>query len=289
MDGTNEIFDALYRRKAAVFRIILLIVLGLLAFNCPPALAHYPWITLENDSGEFGIMNFYFEDKPSPGIGEYLQPFVDGAQPWVRTLKTGSPERIELVEVTRQGDRWLSAELSQLGPRSIENYTKWGVYRFPKAEIDTLLHFYAKHLDVNSPESLHALGTANDFLLDIVPDRYVKPSRFFNLDLGVERLSHFINRWTGPSVEFLVRWKGQPAVKTPFVVRGPTGPKIRLMTDTKGYVRFQAPSSGLYTFMTSVKENDLKGVDQGKKYDEVRHTSTLTMKLPIGFLETEHQ
>lgn len=289
MGSTNEIFDALYRRKAAVFRIILLVVLGLLALNCPSSLAHYPWITLENDPGKRGIMNFYFEDKPRPGIGEYLQPFVDRAQTWVRTLQMKSPERIQLVEVTRQGNRWLSGEISKFGPRSIESYTKWGVYRFPKAEIETLLHFYAKHLDINSLEALRALGKANDFRLDIVPDRYVKPSMFFNLVLGVERFSNFINRWTGPSVEFLVRWKGQPAAETSFVVRGPTGPKIRLRTDTKGYVRFQAPSSGLYTFMTSVKENDIKGVDHGKKYDEVRHTSTLTLKLPIVFSEDKHQ
>ena len=84
---------------------------------------------------------------------------------------------------------------------------------FPILALILCIHYYAKHLDVNSSKSLHALGMANNFLLDIVPGRYVKPSRFFNLDLGVKKLSNFINRWTGPSVEILVRWKGQPAVE----------------------------------------------------------------------------
>ena len=252
-------------RNLSVFRIISLLVLGFLTVQIPPAFSHYPWITLENDSEEFGIMNFYFEDKPGPGIGEYLQPFVEGAKTWIRTLKTQSHQQIQLIEVNRQGNKWLTAELSQLGPRSVESYAKWGVYKFPKTGIDTLLHYYAKHLNINSPQDLQDLGTANDFLLDIIPGRYVKPSRFFPLDLGVIRLSNFINRWIGPSVEILVRWKGHPAADTHVIIRGPTGPKIHFRTDTKGYVRFQAPESGLWTFVTYVEESDLKGVDQGKK------------------------
>lgn len=277
----------LSKGKVSVFRIILLLVIVFLVIQGSPALSHYLWATIDHDSGKFGITNLHFEDKPRPGIGEYLQPFADGAQAWIRTLKTTSPQRIQLAEVNKQGNRWLSAELPQLGPRSVEIYAKWGVWRFPDTGNETLLHYHAKHLDVNSSKNIQALGVANDFLLDIVPGRYVKPSKFFPLDIGIERLSNFINRSIGPSVEIFVRWKGQPAVDTHLTVRGPTGPKIHFRTDTKGYVRFQASEPGLWTFLTYVEERDKKGVDQGKEYDVVRHTSTLTLKLPVDLLETE--
>ena len=186
-----------------------------------------------------------------------------------------------MIDIQKDGKRWLAAELPIAGPRSIETYSKWGVWRFPDTGIDTLLHYYAKHLDVNSSKDLKALSASDDFLLDIVPGGYVKPSRFFNADIGFERLSNFINRWTGPSVEIFVRWKGQPAGKTHVTVRGPTGPKIHLMTDEKGYLRYQATEPGLWTFLTYVEENFEKGIDQGKEYDVIRYTSTLTLNLPM--------
>ena len=74
-------------REAYVLRMILLITFGLLVFQSPPALSHYLWATIEDDSGKFGITNFYFEDGPRPGIGEYLQPFVEGAQTWDSNVK----------------------------------------------------------------------------------------------------------------------------------------------------------------------------------------------------------
>ena len=269
--------------------IIFLLAFGLLVITSPPALSHYLWATIDYDSRGSGITKLHFEDKPTPGLGEFLQPFADGAQTWIRTLSTNSPKQIQLAEVTNQGNRWLSAELSQEGPRSIETYAKWGVWQFPDTGNETLLHYYAKHLDVNSPDNLDALGVASEFLLDLVPSGYVKPSQFFNLDLGVERLSNFISRWTGPSVEILVRWRGQPAADAHLTVRGPTGPKIHLKTDAKGYVRVQASEPGLWTFLSYVEESDKKGVDQGKAYDVVRYTSSLTLRLPLDTSEAEHE
>ncbi len=277
----------LYGRIGSVFRILPLLLLGLLICTSSPAFSHYLWTTIDHDSGELGITNLYFEDTPKPGIGEYLQPFVDGSQTWVRTLTPESRVPIQLVEVHDQGNKWLSATLSQSGPRTVETYSKWGVYRFPDTGIDTLLHYYAKHLDVHSSVDLQTLGTSKEFLLDIVPGGYVKPSRFFNLNIGIQRLSDFINRWTGPSVEIFVRWKGKPSGDTHVTIRGPTGPKIHVKTDSKGYARFQAPETGLYTFLAYIEETDLKGVDQGKPYDVVRHTSSLTIQLPIQSPENE--
>jgi hypothetical protein len=217
--------------------------------------AHYLWVTIDSKSGEHGTTNIYFEGGPGAGDGQYLDPFVERGTTWIRTLGESKPTELK-VQDTKQGDkRWLSGALTAAGPRSIDSYGKWGVYRYGKT--DVLLHYHARNLDVEDHDDLHELGRAEQMKLDIVPH-----------DDGAE-------------VQLRVLWQGKPALGRPMAIRGPGGFKQSLKTDESGYVRFEPKAKGRYTFHTTVEEKQ-EGTDDGKDYQLIRHHGTLIMNLPLS-------
>jgi hypothetical protein len=55
-----------------------------------PASAHYLWVKVETKSGRH-TAHVIFEVAPAAGDGEYLQPFVDRGQAWIRTPQSPKP------------------------------------------------------------------------------------------------------------------------------------------------------------------------------------------------------
>lgn len=219
------------------------------------AWSHYLWVTLDPKDGEHGTTNVYYEGGPGPGNGQYLDPFIRRGKTWIRTLDADRPAELKMEETKLPGKRWLSAGLPAGGPRSVESYGKWGVYRYGKT--DVLLHYYAKHFDVSSFDELTKLGRAEQLNLDVVPE--------------------FVDDGAG----FRVLWKGKPAVGRPVDVRGPKGFKVALKTDKKGRVRFEIKSKGRYTIRTSVEEKQT-GTDDGKEFQLIRHHGTVVLNLPVN-------
>ena len=226
-----------------------------LAVSASQACAHYLWVTVDIKSGEHGKTNIYFEGGPGPGDGQYLDPFVERGTTWIRTLGQSEPTELK-VEDTKKGDkRWLSGALTAAGPRSIDSYGKWGVYRY--GETDVLLHYHARYLDVEDHGDLHELGRAEQMKLDIVPHD------------------------DGDQVQLRVLWQGKPAAGRPLAIRGPGGFKQNLKTSQDGYARFEPKAKGRYTFKTSVEEKKA-GTDDDKDYQLIRHHGTLIMNLPLA-------
>ncbi len=218
------------------------------------ASAHYLWLGLDAKGGDNGTINLYFEEGPRPGDGQYLDPFVERGKNWFRTADKPEPQSLELAEVKKDGKRWLSAELAVAGPRAVESYGKWGVYRY--GQTDILLHYYARYLDVSSAEQLAPLASAKHLDIHIVP------------------------KVKGSEVQLQVLWKGEPAAKRPVYIRG-AGLNKNVTTDEKGIVSFEAEKAGQYTLRTYV-ELDQAGTDNDKAYQKVRHHGTLVMNLPLG-------
>ena len=211
-------------------------------------------MTIDAKSGEHGTKNICFEGGPGAGDGQYLDPFVEHGKTWIRTLGQSKPTELKVQDTKKTSKRWLSGAITAAGPRSIDSYGKWGVYRY--GETDVLLHYYARHLEVDDHDDLHELGSAKQMMLDIVPHD----------DEGAMQLT--------------VLWKGEPAVGRPLSVRGPGGFKVNLKTDASGRVRFDAKGQGRYTFRTNVEEKK-EGTDNGKTYQLIRHHATLIMNLPL--------
>ncbi|MBC8354197.1 MAG: hypothetical protein H8E66_19565 [Planctomycetes bacterium] len=218
------------------------------------ATAHYLWVTIDAKSGEHGTTNIYFEGGPSAGDGQYLDPFVERGTTWIRTLGQSEPNVLKVADTKKGDKRWLSAALTAAGPRSIDSYCKWGVYRY--GETDVLLHYYARRLDGADHDDLHELCRAEQMALDIVPHD----------EEG--------------STQLKVLWQGKPAVGRSVSIRGPGGFKANLKTDASGYVQFEAEVKGRYTFRTNVEEKK-NGTQDGKTYQLVRHHGTLIINLPL--------
>lgn len=229
-----------------------LVVLALFASQ---AAAHYLWVTIDTKSGEHGTTNIYFEGGPGPGTGEYLDPFVEHGTTWIRTLGQSEPTVLKVEDTKKDKKRWLSAALPAAGPRSIDSYGKWGVYRY--GETYVLLHYHARYLDVEDHDDLHELGRAKQMKLDIVPH-----------DEEGE-------------VQLQVLWQGKPAAGRSMAIRGPKGFKKSLKTDKSGHVRFTPEAKGRYTFHT-ISEEKKEGTDNGKDYQLIRHHGTLVMNLPLA-------
>jgi hypothetical protein len=232
--------------------VSLFLLTGLLVSS---ACSHYLWVSIDPKAGEQGTTNVYFEGGPGPGDGQYLDPFIQRGTTWIRTLDADKPSELKMETTKSPGKRWLSASLSAGGPRSIESYGKWGVYRYGKT--DVLLHYHAKHFDVSSFAELTKLGRAEQLDLDVVPEL------------------------VDGQVGFRVLWKGKPAAGRPMAVRGPGGFKASLKTDEEGRIHFETEKKGRYTLRTSVEEKET-GEFEGKEFQLKRYHATVVLNLPVS-------
>lgn len=218
--------------------------------------AHYLWVKAEAKPGEHGTAHVYYEEGPAPGDGQYLDPFVQRGTTWIRTVKSSQPTLLKMVETKLPGKRWLSAELPAAGPRSIDSYGKWGVYRY--GNTDVLLHYYARFLDAQDHDDLHELARAEQMALDIVAHDNKE------------------------GVRLTVLWQGEPAAGRQVIVRGPKGAKTEtLATDEAGKVSYKVEVKGIYSFRTNIEEKK-GGKEDDKEYQLTRHHGSLTMQLPLG-------
>ena len=219
------------------------------------AFGHYLWVTIDSKTGENGTTNIYFEGGAGPGDGQYLDPFVERGSTWIRTLPDGKATKIEVADTKdeKKNKRWLSGKLPAGGPRSVESYGKWGVYRYGKT--DVLLHYYAKNIEAESKSQVVKLGRAEQQALDIVPSQGER------------------------GLIFRVLWNGKPAAGRQVIVRGP-GVKENPKTDRNGTIFFETAKKGRYVLRTSYEQKDKSGEDGGRKYDMIRHHATLLVTLP---------
>ena len=236
-------------RSHSTCGIATIFVLGVLT---SPLAAHYLWVTADAKTGEHGTVNVYFEGGPSPGDGQYLDPFVNDGTTWIRTIESPKPQKLVVSDTKVKKQRWLSGELTAKGPRSIDSYGKWGVYRYGKT--DVLLHYYARLLDVDGDEALNKLARAEQMNLDIVPQA------------------------KGETIEVSVLWKGKPVVDRPVYVRGPKSLNQTLKTDENGKVSFKRSGAGRYTLRSLTEEKE-SGTDNKKDYTLIRHNGTIIFTL----------
>lgn len=234
------------------FRSVPMLAAICVAVSASPAVAHYLWVTVDAKKGEHGTVNVYFEGGASAGDGRYLDPFLKTGTTWVRTVESPKPQKLDIKDVKVEKKRWLSAECTASGPRSIDSYGKFGVYSYPKAE--TLLHYYGRLIEVSTQAELNKLARAEQMDLDIVP------------------------KASGGKVELTILWKGKPAADRVVSVRGPKGFQINVKSDKDGKASFEN-KGGRHTLQTSY-EIKTDGEDGGRKYEIIRHHSTMIADLP---------
>ena len=226
----------------------------LLAIAASPALAHYPWIKIDQKQVKHGAVLFYFEHGAKPGDGAYLDPFIERGTFWL-TAASGDSAEIALEDTKQEKLRWLQADLPQPSPRCVDLYTKWGVYRYGKT--DTLLHYYARNIDARDAEDVAKLAESKNLKLQLQP------------------------KVEGGELAVRVVWGGKPLAKQQVNFRSPTVAK-NFTTDEDGVAVMPISRAGNYSLRTKLVEKQA-GEFLGKEYAEVHHHSTLLMHISQAY------
>jgi len=227
----------------------------LLTICCDRATAHYLWVVVDNTQESDNVANVYFEESPRAGDGHYLDHFLGSSKVWIRTLERPDPDPVTASEVKKEKNRWLQVALPLASEYSVDSYGKFGVYAYGQTKV--LLHYYARNLVAASHDAIHELGRAEQMDLDLVPH-----------DLGKK-------------LEVTLLWKGEPVAERMVFVHGPKGFRKNIKTDDRGRIQLQSLDSGRYTFRSSVEE-PTAGMENGERYELIRHHITLAMQFPLG-------
>ncbi|GAB4148213.1 MAG: hypothetical protein Tsb009_21820 [Planctomycetaceae bacterium] len=211
--------------------------------------AHYAWMTVDDTTGK---ANLYFEEGPAAGDGRYLDPFIKRGSMWYHTAKTTKAQKIKMTEVRDGKKRWLNANVPKTVPRSVDSSVIWGVYRYGK--IDVLLHYYARHIAVKNRSEFAAVSSAPHLRFSVEP------------------------RFADGEMVFRLVFDGKPAVGKKVFIRGP-GLRQTLTSDKKGEIRLSASKKGRYLLRAYHQIVGKSGEFEGKKYQQVRHHSSLIFTL----------
>jgi hypothetical protein len=227
-------------------RIALMMVALLLAF---PAIsrAHFLWM-LTDPSAPQGKVQVFFGEAAEADDPALLDK-VAKAEVWV-TGGRGEPKPLTLAK----GADALEAELTGAARQSTlilrHNY---GVVA--KGGEPFALKYYAKVYPFALPGTWRAVKDAERLPLEVVPS--------ISSDRTVLQ----------------VLWKGKPLAGSAVTVTGPgIESKIEGTTDEAGNFVCDLPKSGVYSIRARHVEDDAGKIDD-KEYKQVRHYSTLTLRL----------
>lgn len=220
--------------------------------------AHFIWID-EIKNGEQQEVHLFFGEAAAADNAELIDK-VAHSKAWVRTA-AGEPIALELTKQVRGASGSLAssptaatASLTKTN-HSAEAFCDYGVI----SRGDTfLLQYYAKHLAIDSPEQLEKLGRASKLPFDIVP------------------------RVVGDGLDLQVFFGTEPAAGAELVVVGDGDDRHELTADDQGRAHLAVKPGDVCAVRAAWFEKDKSGERDGKKYDQVRHYSTLTLRVPAN-------
>jgi len=222
------------------------------------AQAHFIWVVTE--PGEHPkVAKVYLSEEAAPDDPKFLQKIASA-----KTFVVGGRDgKAHPVELKVNGDA-LVAEIParQSGNPVVVNHT-YGV--MSRGEVPFLLQYYGKTYPSQLTGSWDAVNNVEVLPLEVTP---VLKGNELTLD---------------------VAWKGEPAPGCQVTVEGP-GLKERIQGDTNAQGQFvvQVPQAGLYSIRAR-KEEKASGELDGKKYDLVKHYSTLSLNVTPAMVQTNDQ
>jgi len=214
---------------------------------CSTAHAHFIWVVSEPAENPT-VAKVYLSEEAGPDDPELLS-HIAAAKTYI-PVRRGDPKVIELKV---DGDA-LVGEIPEKNAESpIVVNQEYGVMaRGPRP---FLIHYYAKTYPSELPGTWRAVNKPDILPLEIVPA----------LD--------------GDTLTFTVNWEGKPLPGAQVTVEGPgIYEKTQGDTDENGKYVAKVDQGGLFSIRARY-EQDAVGEHDGKKYDQVKHYSTLSLRL----------
>lgn len=234
------------------FPATLMMLAALLVFPSV-SFAHFLWLATDEDGKQLHV---YFSEAAAaddPALLKYAQ----GVKVH-RLTKADKPEAVSL----KTGEESLVAKLKPgvAGDSLFVLQHDLGV--MTRGDATFFLRYYAKTGPALGDETWKQVNAAKQLAFDLVPS------------------------YENGQVAIAVRWNGKPVPAAEVKVAGPGIDDWSGASDEAGRVAFKLPKPGLYSIRARhVQEK--AGEDDGKKYDTVRHYTTLALRIPSAKVLTK--
>lgn len=226
------------------------------------AQAHFVWVQILPPAANAPapVVQLCFGETPAPGEAHLVNKVQ---QAKVYSLTTGDAENKPLeLAVVKQGD-----VASWQGPAAakdlagIEAVCDYGV--LAKGGAPFWLNYYAKHLTVGW-EKQTTSQRGKHLALEIVPTQ------------------------TAAGLELLVLRDGKPLPNAKVTVDKPDNRSTDLTTNDQGVAHFRESVTGMLAVLANHSEQ-IAGERDGKKYESIKHYSTLTIPVALTPKAAEHK
>ncbi len=229
-----------------VYRALPLLLLFVLA---RPAAAHFLWLTVE-PAEKSERVNLWFSETFEAGDAKLLDK-VAMTKACVRGAD-GKQQPLELQKQVNEEQGAWTVPIATANPNTkascVEATCDYGV--ITRGGSTFLLQYYARHLPEGAVNSKNAPSPAA-----------------FPLNVAA--------RQDNDAIVINVDFQDKPAADAQLFVTGPDRVEQEVKVDANGSARIEKPTAGAYAIRAGLYQKT-PGEHDGKKYDEVRHWSTLT-------------
>ncbi len=244
-----------YPQTSIMKHIIKIAFLFALICICRCAAAHFLWLEA-SPTDKPSTVNLWFSETCAPGEAKLLDKAAH-TKAWVST-PSGTAQSLTLEKKDNGDTGSWSSSIEAKSPCSIDAMCDYGVVT--RGGETFLLQYDARHLVIGRGEDLASAGASDALALQVRP------------------------HWKGNSLSLSVMFDGKPATDAQLLAILPNNEEQELKLDSSGVGAIEHPAAGDYAFRARVQQKQ-SGQRDGKQYDQVRHYSTLTFRLPKSVVE----
>lgn len=243
-------------------RLLCSVAIICAALFSSPVQAHFVWVQVLPPAANApaSVVQLSFGETPEPGEAHLVNKVQ---QTKVYPLAAGerAAKPLELAVVKQDDVASWQGPVSAKDLAGIEAVCDYGV--LAKGGAPFWLNYYAKHLTTGW-EKQTTTPRGKHLALEIVPTQ------------------------TAAGLELLVLWNGKQLPNAKVTVDKPDNRSTELTTNDQGVAIFKEGVTGLLAVLASHSEST-SGEREGKKYDSIKHYSTLTLPVALTAKTAEHK
>ncbi|HEY2827010.1 MAG TPA: DUF3386 family protein [Pirellulales bacterium] len=239
--------------RSACKWIVLLTAMGI----SRPAAAHFLWLQVDPADKPTRV-NLWFSESFEPGDANLLDK-VAKTKAWICEADGSNRPLVLQKQVSGDQGAWSAAieamPAGQTKSACIEATCDYGVVS--RGGSTFLLQYSARHLPAGTGGELRNVANHSSIPLEV-------NARQKNNELAIS-----------------IQFDKKPTTDAQLFVIGPDNEERELKLDSNGNAQIEKAAPGNYAIRAGLYQK-ISGERDGKKYDEVRHWSTLTFELASG-------